>query len=138
MTTRVNRSALYATATIVLIHLLVNFAHGWAHRQLEIGLTTFQSAFVIIVVLALPLLALQMVWAARIPAGLRLLSASMFAALMFGLYHHFLLAGPDHIHSQPDSTSGAIFVVSSYLLLITEAIGTYIGIHFLRGEQGLR
>jgi len=134
MRTQLSRSALYATATIVLIHLLVNFAHGWAHHQLEIGLTTFQSAFVIIVVLALPLLALQMVWTARIRLGLKLLSASMFGALLFGLYHHFLIPGPDHVHSQPGSTSGTVFVLSSYLLLITEAIGTYIGIYFLRAE----
>src|SRR5579864_5668030 len=45
---RVNRSAKYATA-IVVAHLLVNIAHGLAHRELRVGLSPFGSLFVIVV-----------------------------------------------------------------------------------------
>jgi hypothetical protein len=38
---------------------------------------------------------------------------------------------PDHIHSQPSGGRGTTFVLTAYLLLITEAIGTYVGVHFL-------
>lgn len=43
----------------------------------------------------------------------------------------FSAASLDHIHSQPPTAWGITFVLTAYLLLITEAIGTYVGIHFL-------
>jgi len=126
----VNRSAKYVTA-IVVAHLLVNIAHGLAHRELRIGLDPPASIFVIVVVLVCPLLALALVWSAKRRLGLILLSLSMFGSLLFGFYHHFLVASPDHIHSQPFGGWGTTFVLTAYLLLITEAIGTYVGVHFL-------
>jgi len=125
----VNRSAKYATA-IVVAHLLVNLVHGLAHRELHIGLAPLDSIFVIVVVLIFPLIAMGLVWRAGKPLGLMLLSLSMFGSLLFGLYHHFLAPGPDHVHTQPPISGGITFVLTSYLLLITEAIGTYVGIHF--------
>ena len=125
-----NRSAKYATA-IVVAHLLVNIAHGLAHHELRVGLTLPGTMFVILVVLMAPLLAMGLLWTAEKRFGLILLSLSMFGSLLFGLYHHFLAVGPDHIHSQPPSPWGIRFVLTAYLLLITEAIGTYVGVHFL-------
>jgi hypothetical protein len=125
------RTVTYTTG-IVLLHLLVNIVHGSAHRQLRIGLTPIASAFVILVVLLFPLIAMILVWTAKKQLGLILLSASMLASFVFGLYHHFLAAGPDHIHSQPNGAWGLTFVATSYALLILEALGTYIGVHFLR------
>jgi len=126
----VNRSAKYATA-IVVAHLLVNIVHGFAHRELRVGLAPRASIFVIVVVLISPLIATGLLWTAKKQLGLILLSLSMFGSLLFGLYHHFLAVSPDHIHSQPPSASGITFVLTAYLLLITEAIGTYVGVHFL-------
>lgn len=126
----VNRSATYATA-IVVAHLLVNIAHGFAHHELRIGLTPPASIFVIVVVLICPLIATGLVWTAKKRLGLILLSLSMFGSLLFGLYHHFLVVSSDHVDSQPSSPWGITFVLTAYLLLITEAIGTYVGIHFL-------
>lgn len=125
-----NRSAKYATA-IVVAHLLVNIVHGPAHHELHVGLAPLASIFVIVVVLVFPLIATGLLWTAKKRLGLILLSLSMFGSLIFGLYHHFLAVRPDHVHSQPASAWGTTFVVTAYLLLITEAIGTYIGIHFL-------
>jgi energy-converting hydrogenase Eha subunit A len=130
----VSRSAKYTTL-IVVAHLLANVAHGFAHRELRVGLTPSGSFFVIVVVLVLPLLAMGLVWISKKQLGLILLSSSMLAALIFGLYHHFLAAGADHIHSQPSSAWGVTFVFTAYALLITEAMGTYVGINFLRLER---
>ena len=55
----------------------------------------------------------------------------MLASLLFGLYHHLLVISPDHMHSQPASFWGIAFITTAYGLLITEAIGTYVGIRFL-------
>jgi hypothetical protein len=126
----VNRSARYATA-IVVAHLLVNIVHGLAHRELRVGLAPSAAIFVIVVVLILPLIAMALLWTAEKRLGLILLSLSMFGSSLFGLYHHFLAVSPDHIHSQPPSPWGITFVLTAYLLLITEAIGAYVGVHFL-------
>jgi hypothetical protein len=116
---------------VVVGHLLVNIAHGLAHRELQVGLDPQASMFVIVVVLVCPLLALALVWTTKKRIGLILLSLSMFGSLLFGFYHHFLVASPDHVRLQPASAWGITFVLTAYLLLITEAIGTYIGVHFL-------
>jgi len=126
----VNRSAKYATA-IVVAHLLVNIVHGLAHRKLGVGLAPLDSIFVIVVVLIFPLIANALLWAAKKRLGFILLSLSMFGSWLFGLYHHFLSVSPDHVHSQPSTAWGITFVLTAYLLLITEAIGTYVGVHFL-------
>jgi hypothetical protein len=126
----VNRSAKYATV-IVVAHLLVNVVHGLAHHELHVGLAPLDSIFVIAVVLTFPLIATVLLWTPARRLGLILLSLSMFGSLLFGLYHHFLAVSPDHIHSQPPGGWGNTFVLTANLLLITEAIGTYVGVHFL-------
>ena len=125
------RAAKCATV-IVLAHLLVNIVHGLAHRELGVGLPPSGSVFVIVVVLILPLVAMALAWTAQKRFGLILLSFSMLGSLLFGLYHHFLAVGPDHVHSQPPSLWGITFVLTSYGLLLTEAIGVYAGVCFLR------
>jgi len=126
----VNRSAAYATA-IVLVHLLLNIAHGLAHRGVRVGLAPSGAIFVIVVVLILPLVSLGLIWTAKKRLGLILLSSSMFGSLLFGVYHHFLVMSPDHVRSQPANPWGLLFVLTAYGLAITEAIGTYLGVHFL-------
>lgn len=126
-----DRRATYVTA-IVVAHLLVNIAHGLAHHELRVGLALPGTMFVILVVLIAPLLAMGLLWTAEKRLGLMLLSLSMSGSFFFGLYHHFLAMGPDHVDSQPWSPWGLTFGLTAYALLITEAIGTYVGIHFLR------
>jgi hypothetical protein len=84
-----------------------------------------------VVVLILPSITMALLWTAEKRLGFILLSLSMFGSLLFGLYHHFLAISPDHIHSQPPSPWGITFVLTAYLLLITEAIGAYVAVHFL-------
>ena len=129
-----NRSAGYATA-IIVAHLLLNIAHGLAHRELRVGLAPSASIFVIVVVLILPLVAMGLLWTTEKRLGLLLLSLSMFGSLLFGLYHHFLAMSPDHVRSQPLNPWGFAFVLTAYVLSITEAIGTYVGVHFLWRAQ---
>ena len=132
-----SRAAKYTTA-VVVAHLLVNIAHGLAHRELRVGLDPPDSIFVIVVVLLSPLLGMVLVWTAKKRLGLILLLLSMFGSLLFGFYHHFLIASPDHVRSQPASPWGIAFVLTAYGLLITEAIGAYVGVHFLWIARGLR
>ena len=82
---------------------------------LRVGLAPLASIFIIVVVLVFPLIAMALLWTAEKRLGLVLLSLSMFGSLLFGLYHHFLAAGPDHVHSQSASAWRTTFVVTAYL-----------------------
>ena len=129
-----NRSAQYATL-LVTIHLLVTLAHGLAHRELQVGLPQAGNVFVGLVVVVAPIVAAGLAWSRRQRSGLGLLTFSMLASLLFGLYCHFIAEGPDHVHSQPAGLWGTTFVFTAYGLMFTEAIGTWVGIHFLRTEN---
>ena len=129
-----NRAPRHVTL-LVLVHLLITLAHGAAHRELQIGLTSSGTVFGGLVSVVAPLLAMWLVWTTRQRFGLALLAGSMFASLLFGLYHHFLVEGADHVHAQPAGGWGIAFVITAYGLLITEALGTWMGMHLLRSNQ---
>jgi hypothetical protein len=129
-----NKPAQYATL-IVIVHLLVTFAHGLAHRQLQIGLPPAGSVFVGLVIVAAPLIGAALAWSPRMRFGLVLLTFSMLGSLLFGVYHHFMAEGPDHVHSQAAGCWGTTFIVTAYGLMATEAFGTWVGVHFLRTEN---
>jgi hypothetical protein len=88
--------------------------------------------FVIVVILLCPLLALALLWTPQNRLGLLLLTVSMAASSVFGLYNHFLVRGPDHVSAQASDTWGIVFVLTAYLLFLTEALGTFFGLYFLR------
>ena len=123
-------------AAIVLFHLLVNMLHGAAHQRLHIGLTSAETLFVIAVILAAPLVAMILLWTSHERLGLILLALAMAGALVFGLYHHFLEPGPDHVGEQAAGPWATTFAVTSYLLIVTEAIGAYVGLRFLYRRAG--
>ena len=126
----VNRTISYGTV-IVLVHLLVNIVHGLAHRELHIELGAAAMLFVIGVIILCPLFATVLLWTPQRRLGLILLALSMAGSFLFGLYNHFAAIGPDHVGKQASGPWGTTFVLTAYLLLLTEAIGSYIGLHFL-------
>ncbi|MGH9670412.1 MAG: hypothetical protein ACRD3A_09900 [Terriglobales bacterium] len=111
--------------------MLVNIIHGAAHRELHIELGPAAMLFVIVVIVLCPLLAMLLLWTSPKRVGLVLLVLSMAGSLLFGLYNHFVAIGPDHVGKQASGPWGTTFVLTAYLLLLTEAIGSYIGLHFL-------
>ena len=129
----VNRTIGYGTV-IVLVHLLVNIVHGLAHRELHIELGLAAMLFVICVIMLCPLLAMGLLWTPQRRLGLILLAFSMAGSFLFGLYNHFAAIGPDHVGKQASGPWGTTFVLTAYLLLLTEALGSYIGLHFLGWE----
>jgi hypothetical protein len=127
----VNRANKYVTV-LVAAHLLINIVHGAAHQKLHVTLPPAGMLFVLIVILLGPLLALVLLWTSQKHLGLLLLTVSMAASALFGLYHHFLVRAADHVSAQPPGPAGIVFVVTAYLLFFTEAIGTTLGLYFLR------
>jgi hypothetical protein len=126
----VSRTRSYGTA-IVAVNLVVNLVHGAAHRELQIGLSAAEALFVAAVIIAGPLLAMALLWTAWQRLGLWPLALTMAGSLVFGLYHHFMAMGPDHVASQTGGFWGTTFVVTACLLFLAEAVGIYAGVHFL-------
>jgi hypothetical protein len=122
---------------VVLGNLAVNILHGEAHRQLQIVLSPRDEAFVLVVIMFCPVLAMVIMWVSRRRWGPLLLTLSMLGSLLFGAYKHFAVMSPDHVSRVPSGTWGTVFVTTSYLLLVAEALGAFAGIYLLRGENRL-
>jgi hypothetical protein len=121
-----------AGTAIVLVNLLINIVHGAAHLELHIDLSPAERLFVAVVILAGPLLAMALLWTPWQRLGFALLALTMAGSLAFGLYHHFVAMGPDHVGAQVAGFWGTTFIVTACLLFLAEALGTYIGVRFLR------
>jgi hypothetical protein len=130
-----DRTAKFVTL-VVLAHLLVSIVHGIAHGRVPVDISLAQSAFIMAVIVVCPLIAMALTWASRRRAGLVLLTLSMFASLLFGLYYHFIAPGPDHVGTQPPGPWGTTFIVTAWLVLLTEAVGSYTGIYLLTRHTG--
>jgi hypothetical protein len=60
---------------------------------------------------------------------------SMFGALVFGLWNHYLVPGTDNVSSMPANAWGAAFQVTAVLLAVTETWGCWAGFRMLRRES---
>src|SRR4029450_13269104 len=80
-------------AAVVVLHLLVSLVHGWAHGVAGVAGNGPSMAFVLIVIIAGPLVGLALMWKNAV-AGARIIGGTMAAAVVFGLGNHFIMAGP--------------------------------------------
>lgn len=117
---------------VVLAHLVVNLLHGQAHRRLGVGLSNWQQAYVIAVILLAPLVALVLCFTRFARAGLWLLLASMLGSLIFGACYHYVVISPDHVAHLPAGEARGLFRITALLLLITEALGVVVSAIALR------
>jgi hypothetical protein len=115
-------------AIIVWLHLLMVIAHGLSHIVNHVNQSILSYAFIIVVILATPLLALLLLSTRRLWPGTLLLTVSMLGSLLFGLVNHFMVPGTDNIAQVMPGVWQTVFLLSSILLAISEAIGTVIGL----------
>lgn len=113
---------------IVLLHALVSAAHGFAHHGLGISLSTFQSAYVLVVITIGPILAAALLSAKRPQAGFLSLVFSMAGSLVFGLYWHYVAMSPDNVFHLPEGNLQTLFRSTAALLMVTEASGVAFGL----------
>ena len=123
--------AAYGTA-IVLAHLVITILHGVAHADLQIGLSPLQKLFVLLVINVCPLMAMALLWTRHQRAGLVLLSVSMGAALLFGVWNHFIVSGPDHVAEVAPGAMGHLFQITAAVLALIEAAGAWLGFVWMR------
>ncbi len=124
------RAAVYGTV-IVLFHAMVSFVHGIAHSELHIDLSRAESYFVLLVIGLSPLVAMALLWTSWRTPGLVLLTLSMAGSLLFGVYHHFVVMGPDHVGEQVPGLWATTFAITAYGIAVAEALGIYVGLRFL-------
>lgn len=119
---------------IVLVHLAVVLAHGSGHTHLGIATSVWQSAFIAIVILAAPLLAMILLWTRLQRAGVYVLGISMAGSLVFGVYYHFLFASTDNVFALGQQAWTAAFRITAVLLALIEAVGCAWSIWVLRSQ----
>lgn len=124
----------FAIATIV-VHLAVNVLHGLAHQRLAIEISPAENVFVVLVILIAPLVAGVLLLTRAYRLGAWVLVVSMAGGLAFGIYKHFMAAGPDHAFGLPHSEWALVFQVTAVLLVLTEALGCWAGIQVLSREN---
>jgi hypothetical protein len=112
---------------IVIIHALAVILHGLAHREIPVPLSPFQHWFVASIIVVAPIAAMILLWTPLQQLGSWLLLCSMAGALLFGVYHHFIVLSPDRISQVPLTDGGIVFHITAILLSLTEGIGCAIG-----------
>lgn len=117
----------------VLAHLLVSFVHGYAHTELEVGLSAWQNWYVAIVITIAPLVALTLLWTRNRRFGFLLLVASMAGSLIFGAYYHYVEISPDHVSHLPPGNAQGLFRLTALLLIVTELVALIVALFGLRG-----
>jgi hypothetical protein len=122
---------------VVVAHLAVNLIHGAAHSGAQVPITALQNAFVWIVILIGPLVALWLIRTNR-RYGAELLALTMGGALVFGLVNHFVIDSADHVSQVTNETWRLPFQVSAALLLLLEAAGVGIAGMAIAAKQPRR
>ena len=125
------RNARILAILVVVAHLIVQVPHGVAHNMLHIDVHLWQNIYILIVITVLPIVAAVMVWR-RKRVGYLLLLLSMAGSFVFGLFYHFIAAGPDNVSSLSPHPWSTTFVWSAVLLALVEAAGVVIGLMGLR------
>ena len=108
--------------TIAIIHAIANGLHGLAHVEIPVPLSLFQSWFVSIVILLIPLIAAALLWTKFYRLGSWLLLSSITGSLLFGIYNHFIVMSPDHVSQISFTGWGLLFQVTAFLIVIVDGV----------------
>ncbi|HEY2844152.1 MAG TPA: hypothetical protein VGJ09_10900 [Bryobacteraceae bacterium] len=114
--------------TIVWIHAAAVAAHAAAHLGAAVPLSTPAAIYVLLVIVAGPLLGWWIYKSGRPRAGSAIVACSMAGALIFGLWNHFLAAGADHINMIEAGPWQAPFRLTAMAIAVAEAAGTIAGV----------
>jgi hypothetical protein len=123
---------------IVLLHIILEIVHGEMHENLEINLSSFQFAYVTLVILFIPILSLIMILIKHIRfqhIGAILLVGSMLGSCIFGVIYHIIIPGSDNIFSANDDLWGLLFQFTAILLITINVIGVGLGIGLLAEDK---
>ena len=116
---------------LVLIHLVISTAHGWAHQGAMVALTTFGYVYVVVVITLMPWVAAALLFTRKKKMGALLLALSMFGSFVFGVWYHFLSHTGDNV-TQVHGPGHSTFLWTAIALAVIELGGTIVGFRLLR------
>ena len=121
----------------LILHHAVAVMHGGVHTALEIFLPAAKNSFVIGIIIVLPILAVILVWTQFATAGLLVLMICMAGALVFDVYHHYILVSPDNIAHLPQGAHDqhAQFVWTAHALAVLQITGTGLAAYLLGARR---
>jgi hypothetical protein len=126
-----------AITVLALIHLFATLWHGNAHTKLAIELPPAKTIFVVIVILIAPLISVGFVWTRYLSAGLWIFFLSMLGALLFGVYHHYVMVSPDNVGHLPAGNPEfhSQFISSAAIIAVLELVSALVGAYFLYSHR---
>lgn len=132
-----NTKLKFAAYLTIAVHLAIVILHAAAHQILEVNPTTAQLSFIVVIIMAAPVVAGVLLWKYE-RVGAALLTLSMAGAFLFGIYNHFVGHSIDHVAEvarlQPEVWS-ALFRSSAIGLALLEAAGTLLGAWLMAVRQ---
>ncbi|MBR8832544.1 MAG: hypothetical protein DSM106950_00490 [Stigonema ocellatum SAG 48.90 = DSM 106950] len=120
---------------IVVIHAIAHTLHGFAHAEIPVPLSLLQIWFVSVVILLGPVISAALLWTQFYRIGNWLLLSSMTGAILFGLYHHFIVISPDHVSQVAFTGWGLLFQITAILTLIIDGLGIGMSVWTLKTIQ---
>ena len=125
---RKNGKVAWVGTVIVAVHGLVNAAHAGAHWELGVELSMWQATFIVVVIGLCPLVAAVLLWTDYARPGAVILTGSMAAALVFGVYYHYVAISPDHVDHLPPGDGQGLFRASALFVAASQALGILVGV----------
>ncbi len=119
----------------VVLHFIIANWHGATHQLVPVPLTAWQTAFVIIVITALPIIGAVLSFTRRQLLGARVIFWSMIASALFGLIYHFIVTSVDNVWCVPDGPLRTQFIISAVLVGLCEVFAAYCGWKAVRHLQ---
>ena len=111
---------------VAILHAAVTVIHAAAHLALQILPPVLDTLFILVVIVALPILSVLFI---RTAAWARWSYLIAFAAsFAYGALSHFVLPGVDNIISVSASAWATTFQATTFLLAILEVLGAAIGV----------
>jgi len=103
------------------MRMAINMAHGHAHDTLAVPLAAWQTAYVWLVIVIGPTVALVWLWIRPSAAVAWSLAALLVASWLFGMYFHFGPMNPDHVSAQ-QGADAPMFKMTAQALLVSEPL----------------
>lgn len=111
---------------VAILHAAVTVIHGAAHFALQILPPVLDTLFIVVVIIALPILSVLFIRRAiRARWSYLIAFAASFA---YGALSHFVLPGVDNAFSVSASAWATTFQATTFLLAILEVLGAAIGV----------
>jgi len=114
---------------VLVAHLAVAIVHGVSHGLIPVHQPAWQNALVLLTTFLGPAAGVLLAWRDH-PLGVPLFTVSIAGALLVGGVLHFVVETPDHVHAVPQHPWRLPFQVSAGALLVTDALGTGVGLRF--------